>query len=312
MTIQCHLNVLDPKYKCTASCGADLPCGHRCQKRCYICRKDENRSVIEHGTCTSRCGREYSTCGHSCRSKCHGGKPCPLCDQPCQIACDHSRCSKKCHEPCAPCAEQCNVGCLHHGTCKMPCAVPCNVLPCSRRCDKALGCGHQCPSLCGEICPEVKYCQICASDNIKSATVDYIMGESYKDADLDADPVIVPPCGHLILRSSMDGTMDMAKHYEMSPEGTPIAFKSDSDPLSEEKVKVCPQCRGPLRQINRFARVVKRAMLDERYVSSLVEPLFMYTEVGIQQHKAVHCMVKCPVRAFDGTSPARGATSDQH
>ena len=148
----------------------------------------------------------------------------------------------------------------------MPCAVPCDVVPCSHRCDKTLACGHQCPSVCGETCPKVDFCQTCASEDIKTAIVDYIMSESYKDADLDRDPIIVPPCGHLIVRSSMDGIMDMTKHYEMSLEHCPVAIKSGSGPLSEEKIKVCPQCRGPLRQIDRYARVVKRAMLDERYV----------------------------------------------
>ena len=90
------------------------------------------------------------------------------------------------------------------------------------------------------------------------------MNESFEQADLDSDPVIIPSCGHIICRSSMDGIMDMKKHYEVSDEGHLIAAKSQSAPLSEDLVKVCPQCRGSLRQINRYARVVKRAMLDER------------------------------------------------
>ena len=128
-----------------------------------------------------------------------------------------------------------------------------------------MACGHQCPSLCGEVCPGVRYCQICASEATKTAIVDYIMGQTYEDADLNEDPIVVPPCGHLVLRSSMDGIMDMTKHYKMSSEDDPIDIRSGSGPLSEEKVKVCPQCRGPLRQLNRYARIVKRAMLDERY-----------------------------------------------
>ena len=90
------------------------------------------------------------------------------------------------------------------------------------------------------------------------------MGESYCDADLDTDPVIVPSFGHLVLRSSMDGIMDMQKYYKMSTDGHPIARKSAPAPLSEETIKSCPQCRGSLRQINRYALVVKRGLLDER------------------------------------------------
>lgn len=42
----------------------------------------------------------------------------------------------------------------------MPCAAPCNRLPCDERCPNSLACGHRCPGLCGEPCPET-YCQAC-------------------------------------------------------------------------------------------------------------------------------------------------------
>ena len=267
-TVECRQDVSDPNYKCGTACGTLLPCGHQCRRPCKFCRKDGDgfaRSVIDHSSCTNRCGRDFSTCGHSCQAKCHGEDPCPLCPQPCPIKCGHSKCAKLCHEPCAPCAEKCTAGCPHQGTCNMPCAVPCDIVPCSRRCDKLLDCGHQCPSVCGEVCPGVRFCQFCAPEEIKKATIDYIMGESYEDVDLASDPIIVPLCGHSVILSNMDGIMDMAIYYEMSPEGTPIAPKTGSGPLSaENKVKTCPQCRGPLTQIVRYNSVVKRALLDER------------------------------------------------
>ena len=39
-------------------------------------------------------------CGHVCKEPC--GRPC-LCRNPCQTACSHSSCPKRCGEPCDPC-----------------------------------------------------------------------------------------------------------------------------------------------------------------------------------------------------------------
>jgi len=99
-----------------------------------------------HGACTSKCGRKYTTCCHSCEKPCHNGESCPPCDKPCEVRCNHSRCNRRCHEPCSPCAQQdCRSGCPHT-RCTMPCAAPCNWIPCSERCEEKLECGHQCKS----------------------------------------------------------------------------------------------------------------------------------------------------------------------
>ena len=145
----------------------------------------------------------------------------------------------------------------------MPCAVPCDILPCSRRCKKQLICGHRCPSTCGEICPSSEFCQICASPSIKQTTVDYILGKTFSDIDLDMNPVLIPPCKRLLNLESMDGHMDLAKHYRMSDEGHPVAIVSGSYPFSIEDLKSCPMCRAPLRSLNRYNRIVKRGLLDE-------------------------------------------------
>jgi hypothetical protein len=105
-----------------------------------------------HGICKVICGRNYSTCRHSCSKICHGktdGKKCPPCTHPCEVRCSHSKCNKPCHEPCAPCAEKkCQSSCPH-AQCTMPCAAPCDWVPCTRRCTNTLSCRHQCefPSL---------------------------------------------------------------------------------------------------------------------------------------------------------------------
>ncbi|KAK7755474.1 hypothetical protein SLS62_002403 [Diatrype stigma] len=121
----------------------------------------------------------------------------------------------------------------------------------------------KCPSICGETCPDAKFCQTCCSADIKSAVVDYIMGMEYHEIDLDEDPCIFPQCGHFITRSNMDGIMDMKAHYDMSPEGNPTSLARASLPFSLDEVKTCPTCRGSLRSIGRYGRIVRRAMLDE-------------------------------------------------
>lgn len=261
---ECCINPAGDSFECQAVCADILPCGHSCLKPCHECKTREGAVLTaDHGKCLEACGRLYSTCAHLCKSICHGDEPCPLCEQPCDVRCSHSRCGKKCQEPCAPCAERCSWECAHHGRCTLPCAVPCDLLPCSSRCTKLLTCGHQCPSVCGEICPPEKYCHTCAPDEVKDMMVDYIECLSYREMDVDEYPVIVPLCGHIMSLASMDGTMEIQEHYDMAEDGTIRKIKSTSQPFSTKSLKSCPICRFPLRNIHRYNRIVKRGLLDQ-------------------------------------------------
>lgn len=285
-TVKCHVSVttvlpgckhtakvrccelpLAPNYPCKTTCGAPLGCGHDCKQACHNCNsKDEDGRIsgTNHGVCKTECGRGYNTCSHACSDACHGDEPCRLCQEPCEVRCSHSRCSKKCHEPCMPCVENCSWSCPHRGACKLPCAVPCDLLPCSKRCSLKLSCGHECPSVCGEICPEARYCQKCANKSVKDMMVDYIMGYRYAEIDLDETPCIIPSCGHILTLESMDGHMELAKYYTISEaDNSIIALKSNSVPFSTSDLKNCPMCRKPLRNINRYGRIVRRAWIDE-------------------------------------------------
>ena len=267
---RCHEVPLPPDYRCKATCGAALECGHNCRQSCKDCnRRDEDGriSATTHAICKTPCGRPYTTCSHACSQACHGGKPCRLCSEPCEVQCSHSRCNQKCHEPCVPCVENCSWSCPHCGTCHLPCAVPCELLPCSKRCSLTLSCGHRCPSVCGEICPEVQYCQTCAAKPVKDMMVDYITLSTYGEVDLNESPCIIPSCGHILALDSMDGHMEMAKYYTFSnepdAEASIISLKSSSVPFSTSELKNCPMCRRPLRNINRYGRIVRRAWIDE-------------------------------------------------
>lgn len=265
--VPCHTDVSVDTYKCGKLCLDPQPCGHNCQSACYQCKERKEGNIVKtvHPFCKQACGRAYTTCRHTCQKSCHGKAECPLCPASCEVRCSHSKCSKKCHEPCVPCAEQTCASSCPHARCTMPCAAPCDWVPCSKRCEKVLSCGHQCPSVCGETCPNVKFCQTCCSEEIKSVMVDFIMGMQYHEIDLNEDPCIFPDCGHFATKTNMDGIMEMKAHYKMSAEDNPTAILNTSEPFSmdEVKVKVCPSCRGSLRSISRYGRIVRRAMLDE-------------------------------------------------
>jgi len=97
--------------------------------------------------------------------------------------------------------------------------------------------------------------------------VDYIMGSTYAEIDLDENPCIIPSCGHILSLESMDGHIEITKYYTISDdadtEDSIIALKSSSLPFSTSELKNCPICRSPLRNINRYGRIVRRAWIDE-------------------------------------------------
>jgi hypothetical protein len=267
VNIQCHIDV--ETYKCESLCDTVLPCGHNCIRKCKQCKKkqtlaevdSEKRTVIivDHKACNTKCGRPYTTCNHRCQQVCHGEQPCEPCSQPCEVQCAHSKCPKSCSEPCPPCAEPCSWTCTHQGICTMPCAVPCDKIPCSMRCDKDLSCGHRCPSICGEPCPEPIYCNICASGEIKDRIVDFITMSNYRDTNLDEDLIVFLSCGHFYTLETLDGHMDIKQSYIITTDGEIAGPKR----FSRSEMKTCPECRMPLRNIHRYNRVVKGALLDE-------------------------------------------------
>ncbi|KAI0881097.1 uncharacterized protein GGS22DRAFT_75682 [Annulohypoxylon maeteangense] len=263
--VSCHIDVGADLYRCGKICLDPHPCGHSCKRLCCRCKVRKGGEIIttDHGMCVQECGRQYTTCRHKCRKPCHGDTACPLCPASCEVRCSHSKCSRKCHEPCAPCAEQtCSSSCPH-SQCTMPCAAPCDWVPCSKRCEKTLGCGHQCPSICGEACPDEKFCQTCCSQDIKKIRTDFIMFTEYQEVDLNEDPCLFLDCGHIVTKTNMDSIMDMNAHYKMSAEENPTAIRNASNPFEIDEVKTCPDCRGSLRNIARYGRIVRRAMLDE-------------------------------------------------
>jgi hypothetical protein len=62
---------------------------------------------------------------------------------------------------------------------------------------------------------------------------------------------------------SMDAQMDLKKHYVLDDNGRPVSIASSSQPFSIDDIRTCAICRGSLRKVARYGRLVRRALLDE-------------------------------------------------
>lgn len=264
--VKCHEEI--SKKTCSQPCDELLPkCGHTCRKPCSECWKPGPKDAQSHAACSVVCGNPYSTCSHSCTIPCHPDEICPPCQKPCEVRCRHSQCPKTCGEPCAPCAEKCEWSCNHreNQVCNMPCAIPCDLVPCHKRCDKLLTCGHRCPSVCGETCPDQKFCQVCSNAEMLKRGVDLLTFDNYGKISLDEDPCVFLSCGHFYTMSSLDGIMDIKEYYNIDPETNNIISPKWTRRVMSSVIKLhgCPECRRPLREIYRYNRIVKKALLDE-------------------------------------------------
>ncbi|ETN85492.1 hypothetical protein NECAME_06360 [Necator americanus] len=160
--IPCHAGT-DSSY-CSAVCGKNLTCGHKCMKNCGEC------FVAGGCKCESTCGKVMS-CGHRCSKKC--GVPCEPCLALCLSRCKHQECGnsgneqairygRKCAQTCVLCPRLCDNSCQHR-SCGKRCYEVCDVKPCEQPCTLQLVCGHACLGMCNEECPRL--CGTCQRKN---------------------------------------------------------------------------------------------------------------------------------------------------
>lgn len=110
----------------------------------------------------------------------------------------------------------------------------------------------------------MEFCQNCAEGDILAQEVDFVDFQEYRNVDLDRDPILVLNCGHIFTMSTLDTIMDMPSYYEMDGNGYPVAIKdSKGEDFSKGEIKSCPTCRGSLRNVTRYGRIVRRALLDD-------------------------------------------------
>jgi hypothetical protein len=279
-----------PVFSCSQMCGLPHPgCGHACTQRCGDCTwttysaggQSQCGARLHQKGCQIPCKR-LLVCGHTCQSPekpCHPADQCPPCSHQCVNHCRHSKCNKKCHESCATCAYECGWVCTNRaqnhgvknamrGPCPLPCGSGCIRLPCDERCDKLLACGHRCPSLCGEKCPDTKFCPVCASGAVGDQVVDLIMMSTLSSYDPDADgcsPLIVLPCQHVFSTETLDGHLNLSSFYEQDELGRWVRCKN-FDELGADvklpKTTCCPHCRSPIHGINRYGRILRQMVLE--------------------------------------------------
>jgi hypothetical protein len=151
----------------------------------------------------------------------------------------------------------------------MPCGAPCDRLPCNERCARMFDCGHQCPSLCGEPCPET-YCQMCSSSK-RDARVDLLEFKTYSEIDLNETPIVTLSCGHFFTAESLDGLVNLGEVYSTSP--TTGEFFGMREPSEVFGVPKCPDCKRPVQQhaTRRYNRVVNNAIMNETSKRFLVK-----------------------------------------
>jgi hypothetical protein len=291
----CGAKIVD----CSRVCGVQLSCGHPCRRKCSVCITETLTDLAvhgnaagldlpikatKHGGCQKKCDRLLS-CQHRCQSVCHIGSatnaadasPCPPCTHKCEVfECTHGKCEHPCHSACSACCEDCSWRCEHVGSCTLPCGAPCLRQLCDRRCSKELSCGHQCPSICGEVCPSPVFCHTCASPATKEKQVDLVLFQSYGEVDPSEDPIVVLPCCRaMYTMTSLDGVVGLSAAYDA--DGFPRALSSEY----MDTMPQCPNCKTPIRRVNRYGRVTKRAAIDmaERKFIETSQRVF----VGLQQ-----------------------------
>ncbi|KAK4506443.1 hypothetical protein PRZ48_000175 [Zasmidium cellare] len=255
---------MSPEAGCSLLCGKMLPCGHVCQGMCH------SDTLHNAKFCPKQCTRPRKGCLHPCPRPC--GEQCP---EKCQnivenldveLPCGHHVSQLKCWQYQDPSLVKCKEpvertvpGCDH--IIVQPCheSTTDELFKCLEICGANLPCGHTCREMCDSCLPRSS-----GEPVSNDMCVDLITMQTYEEVDLNADPCITLDCGHIFTRESLDGLMEMSTHYELDYNtGDPVAVSGEVLPLSYDKPKVCPSCRGSLRRVSRYGRIVRRSLLDE-------------------------------------------------
>ena len=226
-----------PSVTCQDTCATVLDCGHPCSGRCSDCQ-----SKKRHSRCTGQCGK-IGDCGHQCNSPCHKG-PCPPCEVPCTKSCSHGMIKHRCSNIPDPCTKPCQ----HLEGCSALCCLPCTRIASNKACTRILKCGHLCPSLEDETCPD--RCSQCSTGQ----PCEYLQ--------------IYLPCTHAINVEKLDNYLGVSSFFHVSDTGVieyPIAAAAKSQIILR-----CPSCEQPIEKIRRYSAVQQLSnvskQLDELYL----------------------------------------------
>ncbi|KAH7327558.1 hypothetical protein BKA65DRAFT_608325 [Rhexocercosporidium sp. MPI-PUGE-AT-0058] len=106
-------------------------------------------------------------------------------------------------------------------------------------------------------------CEICAHPIIKGIVVDFILSTTFEEVDLNKNPCIMPSYRHILTLESINGHISISDFYTTNSKGLIVDLKNSAEPFSASGMKSCPTCRGPLRNLNRYSRIVRQVLIDE-------------------------------------------------
>lgn len=106
------------------------------------------------------------------------------------------------------------------------------------------------------------FCQICATEDVKTKVVDRIGLRQYQMMDLNEDPCILPTCLHMVATSTLDAQLGMDRHYEVTQSSQ--ARERSFPPLFSQTIPTgCPVCGGSLRNIARYGRIFHQLEIED-------------------------------------------------
>ncbi|KAF3130126.1 hypothetical protein TWF594_010522 [Orbilia oligospora] len=117
-----------------------------------------------------------------------------------------------------------------------------------------------CPSICGEKCPDKKFCRECGSDEVLDFQVDMLMLETYRNSK--DEPIIFLPCNHYYTVSTLDGTANMKDFFAFDDTEDWKIVGRYLQEKSAPKLLTCPNCRAPFTTSVRYNEVVKKYQLQ--------------------------------------------------
>uniref|UniRef100_A0A1I7VQA9 AAA_11 domain-containing protein n=1 Tax=Loa loa TaxID=7209 RepID=A0A1I7VQA9_LOALO len=221
---------------CQEKCLKELPCGHRCTKKCSESCKCSYNVLLNCGhtvaaTCSEKqkikcvveVEKTFTTCSHRWIVPCQNYK--------------NARCGEKC-EKILPCGHRCQSLC---GNCTLEGCASCPSI-----CGKRLSCGHDCLRTCGTPCePCIAFCSNQCGHSHCGQQLDILAEQRTRCADL---------CSFCVQRC-----MNSCKHQECQMQCwqvcsiSPCSFSCDKkldcghtclSPCGEICPDICVECQG--------------------------------------------------------------------
>lgn len=119
---------------------------------------------------------------------------------------------------------------------------------------------------------------------MKACVVDMICFETYEEHDIDADPIVCLPCGHIYSISTLDGHLGFSEVYTKESERW-TATKSLRTASIYEKPKCCPNCRAGIHSVQRYGRLlrlIELRSLERKHLMAIDQALDTLSRPGVK------------------------------